>query len=37
MHIEFIASMAAITPDPEVSRGLYVDALGLPLARRWPG
>jgi catechol 2,3-dioxygenase-like lactoylglutathione lyase family enzyme len=31
MHIEFIASMAAITPDPEASRGLYVEALGLPL------
>ncbi len=31
MKIEFIASMAAITPDPEASRGLYVEALGLPL------
>ena len=31
MHIEFIASMAVITPDPAVSRTLYLDALGLPL------
>jgi len=31
MQIEFIASMAAITPDPARSRRLYVDALGLPL------
>jgi catechol 2,3-dioxygenase-like lactoylglutathione lyase family enzyme len=31
MQIEFIASVAAITPDPAVSRALYVDALGLPL------
>jgi catechol 2,3-dioxygenase-like lactoylglutathione lyase family enzyme len=31
MQIEFIASMAVITPDPAQSRGLYVDALGLPL------
>jgi catechol 2,3-dioxygenase-like lactoylglutathione lyase family enzyme len=31
MHVEFIASMAAITPDPEASRDLYVEALGLPL------
>ena len=31
MHIEFIASMAIITPDPAASRTLYVDALGLPL------
>ncbi len=31
MHIEFIASMAVITPDPAVSRALYLDALGLPL------
>jgi catechol 2,3-dioxygenase-like lactoylglutathione lyase family enzyme len=32
MQVEFIASMAAITPDPDASRGLYVDALGLPLS-----
>jgi catechol 2,3-dioxygenase-like lactoylglutathione lyase family enzyme len=31
VHIEFIASMAVITPDPAVSRRLYIDALGLPL------
>src|SRR3954452_7068219 len=31
MQIEFIASMAAITPEPARSRQLYVDALGLPL------
>src|SRR4029077_14590715 len=31
MQIEFIASFAVITPDPAVSRALYVDTLGLPL------
>lgn len=31
MKIEFIASVAVITPDPPASRRLYVDALGLPL------
>lgn len=31
MKIEFIASFAAVTPDPAGSRTLYVDALGLPL------
>lgn len=31
MKIEFIASVAVITPDPGASRALYVDALGLPL------
>jgi catechol 2,3-dioxygenase-like lactoylglutathione lyase family enzyme len=31
MEIEFIASVAAITPEPAKSRELYVDALGLPL------
>lgn len=31
MHVEFVASMAVITPDPAASRTLYVDALGLPL------
>jgi catechol 2,3-dioxygenase-like lactoylglutathione lyase family enzyme len=30
--MRFIASIAVITPDPSVSRRLYVDALGLPLA-----
>lgn len=31
MEIQFITSMAVITPDPEQSRALYVGALGLPL------
>jgi catechol 2,3-dioxygenase-like lactoylglutathione lyase family enzyme len=31
MKIEFIASTAVISVDPEVSARLYVDALGLPL------
>jgi catechol 2,3-dioxygenase-like lactoylglutathione lyase family enzyme len=31
MKVQFIASVAAITADPPVSRALYVDALGLPL------
>lgn len=31
MDIEFIASFAVITPDPAVSRRLYIDTLGLPL------
>jgi catechol 2,3-dioxygenase-like lactoylglutathione lyase family enzyme len=31
MKIEFIASIAVITPDPSASRRLYVDVLGLPL------
>ena len=31
MDVQFIASMAVITPDPEASRALYVSALGLPL------
>ncbi len=31
MQIEFIASMAVITPDPAQSRRLYIEALGLPL------
>jgi len=31
MNILFIASVAVITADPERSRDLYVDALGLPL------
>jgi catechol 2,3-dioxygenase-like lactoylglutathione lyase family enzyme len=31
MKIEFIASVAVITPDPASSRRLYVDVLGLPL------
>src|SRR2546421_7185038 len=32
MDVQFIASVAVITPDPSVSRRLYIDALGLPLA-----
>lgn len=31
MEIQFIASVAAIAPDPAASRALYIDALGLPL------
>src|SRR5207302_7142277 len=31
MKVEFIASVAVVTPDPPASRTLYVDALGLPL------
>jgi catechol 2,3-dioxygenase-like lactoylglutathione lyase family enzyme len=32
MKIEFIASVAVITPDPATSRQLYVDTLGLALS-----
>ena len=32
MKIEFVASVAVITPEPPRSRQLYVDTLGLPLA-----
>ena len=31
MDIQFVTSMAVITPDPEQSWALYVSALGLPL------
>jgi catechol 2,3-dioxygenase-like lactoylglutathione lyase family enzyme len=31
VNVEFIATMAVITPDVAESRKLYVDALGLPL------
>jgi len=31
VDIQFVTSMAVITPDPEQSRKLYVSALGLPL------
>jgi catechol 2,3-dioxygenase-like lactoylglutathione lyase family enzyme len=31
MDVQFIASIAAITPDPEASNRLYLEALGLPL------
>ena len=32
MNVQFIGSVAVISPDASASRGLYVDALGLPLA-----
>jgi catechol 2,3-dioxygenase-like lactoylglutathione lyase family enzyme len=32
VKIEFLSTVAVITPDPPHSRKLYVDALGLPLA-----
>jgi catechol 2,3-dioxygenase-like lactoylglutathione lyase family enzyme len=32
MQVEFISSVAVISPDPRTSRQLYVDALGLALA-----
>jgi len=32
MNIEFISTFAVIAPDPDASRRLYVDTLGLPLA-----
>jgi catechol 2,3-dioxygenase-like lactoylglutathione lyase family enzyme len=31
MNIEFLATVAVITPDPIISHKLYVEALGLPL------
>ena len=31
MDVQFIASIAVVTPDPQRSRELYVEALGLPL------
>jgi catechol 2,3-dioxygenase-like lactoylglutathione lyase family enzyme len=31
MNIEFLSTVAVITPDPPASRKLYLDALGLPL------
>src|SRR4051794_33890031 len=31
MNVEFVASIAVITPDPAKSRALYLDAIGLPL------
>ena len=31
MQVQFISSVAVITPDPRVSRRLYVDAMRLPL------
>ncbi|MBO1766628.1 VOC family protein [Allobranchiibius sp. GilTou38] len=37
MEVQFITSFAVITPDPQRSRELYVDALGLPLAAEGDG
>jgi hypothetical protein len=37
MDVRFVTSVAVITPDPSVSRGLYVDALGLPLTGEGDG
>lgn len=31
MNVEFLSTVAVITPDPPASRKLYLDALGLPL------
>jgi catechol 2,3-dioxygenase-like lactoylglutathione lyase family enzyme len=31
MKVVFISSVSIITPDPQASRKLYIDALGLPL------
>jgi catechol 2,3-dioxygenase-like lactoylglutathione lyase family enzyme len=33
MKVELVTSVAVITADPEASRSLYLDALGLPLAQ----
>ncbi|MBN9618612.1 MAG: glyoxalase [Actinobacteria bacterium] len=37
MDVQFITSVAVITPEPSVSRRLYVDALGLPLTGEGDG
>ncbi len=37
MDMQFITSVAVITPEPAVSRRLYVDALGLPLTAEADG
>jgi hypothetical protein len=37
MDVQFITSVAVITPEPAVSRRLYVDALGLPLTAEADG
>jgi hypothetical protein len=37
MDVQFIASVAVISPDPSASRGLYVEALGLPLTTEGDG
>jgi catechol 2,3-dioxygenase-like lactoylglutathione lyase family enzyme len=36
MKIEFVSTIAVITPDTRASRRLYVDTLGLPLAGEDP-
>jgi catechol 2,3-dioxygenase-like lactoylglutathione lyase family enzyme len=37
MDVQFITSIAMITPNPGASRGLYVDALSLPLTAEGDG
>ena len=37
MDVQFITSVAVITPDPSASRRLYVDALGLALTAEGDG
>jgi catechol 2,3-dioxygenase-like lactoylglutathione lyase family enzyme len=37
MNIEFLSTVAVIAPEPFASRGLYVEALGLPLEGRADG
>jgi catechol 2,3-dioxygenase-like lactoylglutathione lyase family enzyme len=37
MEVQFITSVAVITPDPKLSRALYMDALGLPLIAEGDG
>lgn len=37
MEVQFITSVAVITPDPNVSRALYIEALGLPLTAEADG
>jgi catechol 2,3-dioxygenase-like lactoylglutathione lyase family enzyme len=37
MDVQFITSVAVITPEPAVSRRLYLDALGLPLTAEADG
>src|SRR5258708_17581646 len=37
MDVQFITSVAVITPDPSVSRRLYVDALGLAMTAEGDG
>jgi hypothetical protein len=37
MDVQFVTSVAVITPEPAVSRRLYLDALGLPLTAEADG